>query len=807
MRGQIIFYDDCEASNKPILVGTNGNVSVGWTSRQGSTSNSSIARSNAYARKGTYSYKHVLSNSTNDGWQYMKAELAWNFLPAGSPLGTVGDQTAFYRQPLGLRWMAASTLIPSSNNDFNTITSILFNTKPVEDDWPTPTYLAMEAGRYVFIITKLSSSGAASITKTDVGPVVKDQWEDWVMNRDFTSSSSGFVRLYKNGKLVAEYIGPNWKDDGRHSKEPYMQMGLYKWAFGNNHNPTPNVSQVEMYMDEVRFGGPNSTLQDFILNDVPPVNNPPVASITPNVVPTNATSATVVAKVTDDGTIANRSWGLMSGPNTPAFVGTQADTLKISNLIDGEYVIRYIAIDNGGLSDTAFVTIVKTTQRTVIFYDGAENSTDPKIGGSGANVEQFYSARSSLPHNTLQRVQENVRTGSYSYKFVLYDSLPGWQFTGNELVWGFPPATSAYGIFWQGVSLFIPGYLRNDNSESTFGINALRYNQETKAHYLNIDSGQWVITHSLFSSSGVYLGPKVQKLGPVAYDQWTDWAIRRNYTTSSSGVFEVWKNKQIVYTFTGPNYGASGTRPEPYFQVGIWKPKFYKAANPSVDSVYILVDNVSFGGNNAGINEISPNQSPRVIIDPIPDTDADTVQLGALVTDIDGTIDSLKWIQISGPSASIVGNGDTVQTVLSDTGAYQFQLIAVDNQQAVTGTTVSVRKFSSYVNEKPKVTVPESGFYKGVESVMLTANGSDKEGSVTYQWTIESGPTNAFPELTNANTATVTISGLKPGTYKLRVIVTDEDGETAEDVATIIHRLIPDFFFIGSGPLQFIRKQ
>ena len=212
----IIFYDDCEASNKPQFGGTNHNVTTTWGSRQGSSTNSSVTRSNAYSRKGSWSYRHFLSNSVNDGWQYMKAELAWNFLPAGSPLGTVGDNTAFYRTPIGVQWIAASILIPSSNNDFNTITSIGFNTKPVEDDIQTPTYLAMELGRYYFFINRITgrtpkSSGVGfnyqgSTLKVDCGPVIKDKWEDWVLHRNYTfSADTGFVRLYKNGQLVAEY--------------------------------------------------------------------------------------------------------------------------------------------------------------------------------------------------------------------------------------------------------------------------------------------------------------------------------------------------------------------------------------------------------------------------------------------------------------------------------------------------------------------------------------------------------------------------------------------------------------------------
>lgn len=341
--GKIIFYDDCELSDKPILKGTNHDVTNSWGSKQGS-SNGTVVRSNEYARKGQYSYKHVLTNSPNDGWQWVKAELAWNFLPAGSPLGTVGDKTAFYRQPLGVQWFAASVLIPSYNKDFNTITSLLFNCKPVEDDYPTPCYLAMDQGRYFFFITRINSAlQSLGTIKIDCGPVVHDQWEDWVLHRNFTSKDSGFVRLYKNGKMVAEYLGGNWKDDSKHSKEPYMQMGLYKWAFQNNWSPVPNVNTVTMFMDEIRFGASDCVLQDFLI-DKPVVNIPPkVGAIAQD----PCISILLQGEASDpDGKIVSYYWEKISG----GYAEIQNPNSVITRAIvhPGVYAFRLTVTDDKG---------------------------------------------------------------------------------------------------------------------------------------------------------------------------------------------------------------------------------------------------------------------------------------------------------------------------------------------------------------------------------------------------------------------------------------------------------------------------
>lgn len=356
----IIFYDDCEATNKPVLGGTNHNVTNSWTSKQGN-SNGTIARSTTVARKGGASYRMTLTKTANSGWQWVKAELAWNFLPAGSPLGTVGDNTAFYRQPIGVKWIAFSTYIPASNLDFNTITSIGFNTKPVEDDIPTPTYLAMDQGRYKLIITRILGrtqtgsnangpiySYSTQITNVDLGPVVKDKWEDWVLERNYVYHDSGYVRFYKNKQLVAEYIGKNWPQDGQHSKEPYYQQGIYKWTFQPNNNPVSNVNFIEIFYDEFRFGNYSATLESMSPASDGIPNQPPIVSAGAIQNLSNSTTSTALnGSASDpDGTITTRLWTQLSGPSTATFSNTSINNPIISNLVPGLYKFRFSATDD-----------------------------------------------------------------------------------------------------------------------------------------------------------------------------------------------------------------------------------------------------------------------------------------------------------------------------------------------------------------------------------------------------------------------------------------------------------------------------
>lgn len=265
--------------------------------------------------------------------------------------------------------------------DQNTITSILFNTKPVEDDVPTPTYLAMDQGRYKFIITKMVSrtqtgSNAngpiyrytTNITQVDVGPVVKGQWEDWVLERNYVFHDTGYVRLYKNKQKVAEYIGPNWPQDGQHSKEPYYQMGLYKWTFQPGNNPVPNVTFIDMFIDEVRFGNYNATLTSMSPeSDNPAPNKPPIASAgSSQNLGNSVTSTTLSGTATDeDGTIQSRKWTQISGPNTATFSNDAINNPTVSNLIPGLYKFRFTVTDN--LFATAYAEVDIKVNKLPVF--------------------------------------------------------------------------------------------------------------------------------------------------------------------------------------------------------------------------------------------------------------------------------------------------------------------------------------------------------------------------------------------------------------------------------------------------------
>lgn len=70
----------------------------------------------------------------------------------------------------------------------------------------------------------------------------------------------------------------------------------------------------------------------------------------------------------------------------------------------------------------------------------------------------------------------------------------------------------------------------------------------------------------------------------------------------------------------------------------------------------------------------------------------DTIQLAGTATDIDGTIVSYLWSQVSGPNSSLIQNPGSPSTVVSGliAGTYVFQLNATDNKGATGSKSMNV---------------------------------------------------------------------------------------------------------------------
>ncbi|UII30977.1 tandem-95 repeat protein [Fulvivirga ulvae] len=200
-------------------------------------------------------------------------------------------------------------------------------------------------------------------------------------------------------------------------------------------------------------------------------------------------------------------------------------------------------------------------------------------------------------------------------------------------------------------------------------------------------------------------------------------------------------------------------------------------------------DDGATGEDNALVTVIAANQNPTAnagsdITLTLP---TNATNLSGSATDTDGTIATYLWEQISGPSTSTITNAGTATASVSNLveGTYQFQLTVTDDDGAQDTDIVQVTVVSVPPNVAPVANAgPDKNITLPTNSVILNGNASDSDGTIaSYAWTKISGP--ATFTLSGQNTATLTANNLVAGTYVFRLTVTDDDGASHFDNATV----------------------
>jgi len=96
-------------------------------------------------------------------------------------------------------------------------------------------------------------------------------------------------------------------------------------------------------------------------------------------------------------------------------------------------------------------------------------------------------------------------------------------------------------------------------------------------------------------------------LGPITKNGWIDWVFHIKFSYGSDGVLEVWKNKQKVINYLGPN--SYNDQRLPYFKFGIYKWNWDNAAGRAIspeDRRVLYFDALRIGNANATFAEVSP---------------------------------------------------------------------------------------------------------------------------------------------------------------------------------------------------------
>jgi alpha-tubulin suppressor-like RCC1 family protein len=164
-----------------------------------------------------------------------------------------------------------------------------------------------------------------------------------------------------------------------------------------------------------------------------------------------------------------------------------------------------------------------------------------------------------------------------------------------------------------------------------------------------------------------------------------------------------------------------------------------------------------------------------------------TVTLTGTASELNGTIVSFKWTQVSGPGTATIGSSGQISTAVSGLlqGVYRFQLLVTDALGITASATVQVTVNAAVVAGPPVVSAgSDQTITLPTNSVTLTATASETNGTiVSYKWVQQSGPNNST--IASSGSASTAVNGLVAGVYSFQITVTDNSGVTATDVVKV----------------------
>lgn len=93
------------------------------------------------------------------------------------------------------------------------------------------------------------------------GPILKEQWTDWVMHAKWSYQDDGIIEFWRNGVQIVSAKGPNCFNDERGG---YFDIGIYK-GWRDRFEPEGIVSTRLIYFDEIRIAQGISRYSDVAL--------------------------------------------------------------------------------------------------------------------------------------------------------------------------------------------------------------------------------------------------------------------------------------------------------------------------------------------------------------------------------------------------------------------------------------------------------------------------------------------------------------------------------------------------------------
>jgi len=560
------------------------------------------------------------------------------------------------------------------------------------------------------------------------------------------------------------------------------------------------------------------------VNIVPVANAGPDKSIT---LPLN--SVVFNGAATDnDGSVETINWTQQSGPSNATLSGQNTLELTVTDLIEGSYNFELEVTDNEGATDTdnAIVTVSAVNQAPDVSAGPNQTVTLPdntlSITGSATDIDGTISSTNwvkvsgpSVNINVIDNVLElsSLIEGVYTFMFSATDNDGA---VSNDNVKVFVISSNQ-----------TPSVDAGENINLTLPVNNVNITAVANDPDGNIVSFNWskvsgpVVTVNNTTTQTI----SISNLTEGVYEFTVSVTDNDGGSNSDNVIIEVFpastniapianagEDKNLTLPTNSINLVGSGSDPDGVVAQYQWTKRSGPAVtisnassstltlNNLVEGVYkfrltVLDDDDATDFDEVNVFVASENVNQNPVADAKNDIQltlpTNSTNIFGSGSDLDGFISSYEWTQISGPSiATISGSNQATLTITNlIEGAYIFNLLVTDDDGAVNNDEVTVIVLSETANTPP---IADAGSNKTIilpdNTLTLNGSGSDSDGSIqSYSWVKFSGPQ---ATLQNESSASLIISDLIQGVYRLRLTVTDNEGDIGSD--EVIVQVIPE---------------
>jgi len=600
------------------------------------------------------------------------------------------------------------------------------------------------------------------------------------------------------------------------------------------------------------------------VNAAPVVPGPPSANAGPDqtiTLPTNSVTLSGSGSETN-GTIVTYAWTQVSGPGTAAISVPGSPVTGVSGLVQGIYEFRLTVTDNSGVTATDIMFVTVNAAPAIPGPPSANAGPDQTItlptnsvtlSGSGSETNGTIvtyawtqvtgpgTATINVPGSAATTVSGLVQ-GTYEFRLTVKDNsgvtatdvmfvtvkaapvVPGPPSAdaGNDQTITLPTSSTTLSGSGSETNGTIVSYAWVQVSGPGTSTISSPGNAETAVS--GLVQGVYRFKLTVTDNSGVSasdyvmvtVNPAPVVVGPLSADAGANQAITlpvNNVTLSGSGSES--NGTIATYAWTQLNGPATAT---------IYSAGTAQTGVGGMDAAGVYTFQLKVTDAQGKSATATMTVTVKVHIPPVADAGPNrttTVTSGLQLNgtgsyDVDGTIVSYSWVQLSGAGGVTITNENSATPTIDglQPGVYVFQLTVTDDAgaSATATVTITVTNISSNADTttSPQAPVAIAGadttvYYPNGDTAILNGSASYAPGSsiASYSWTQVSGPSEL--SVTNSGSSVGMVANMAPGVYVFQLVVSNTAGDTASatvKVQVLDNQRVSDVTTLYPNPVQ-----